>query len=188
VALTGKSLGDAAALFTQHLNSVLARTITQAPIVLIAFDDRPHAMLSFRRDGGPVGVQLKSDYGPLELWVGQVCGAEEDSNGKSRLYTSEYKYTITTADNHEPLLRWEYKKTRPTADAMWCRHHLQGRVDLTLSSSTIKLNEWHLPTGYVPLEEVIRFCIVDLGVKPWSSDWDGVLTESYQRFKGEFTR
>lgn len=187
MALIGKSLGDAAALFRNHLNAVLTRTITQAPLVLVAFDDRPHALLSFRRDGAPVGIGLQSGYGPLELWIGQTCGVTSDGNGSHRLYTAEYRYTITAAGRVDPLLRWEYKKVRPTRDAMWCRHHIQGQVDVIVGSTTIRLNDWHLPTGYVPLEEVIRFCICDLGVDPLSQDWDAILTESYQRFKSEFT-
>jgi hypothetical protein len=33
---------------------------------------------------------------------------------------------------------------------------------------TVTLNGWHLPTGYFPLEEVIRFCIADLRVEALS--------------------
>jgi hypothetical protein len=37
------------------------------------------------------------------------------------------------------------------------------------------------------LEEIVRFCIVDLNVKPLTAKWDEVLFASYQRFKAEFT-
>jgi hypothetical protein len=33
-------------------------------------------------------------------------------------------------------------------------------------------NDWHLPTGWVPIEEIIRFCIVDLGVPPLDTSVD----------------
>jgi hypothetical protein len=49
------------------------------------------------------------------------------------------------------------------------------------------MNNLHLPTGFVALEEVLRFCIVDLGVNPLSDEWNGVLEESYRLFKTEFT-
>jgi endoglycosylceramidase len=45
----------------------------------------------------------------------------------------------------------------------------------------------HLPTGFVALEDVLRFCIVDLGVNPLSDGWHDVLEESYRLFKTEFT-
>jgi hypothetical protein len=187
VAITGRSLGDAATRFATHLNSVLGRTLTQAPLTILIIEGKPHALLSFRRDGAPVGVLLRSSFGSMYLWIGQTCGAEENTNGSQRLYTARYRYTITIGENPEPLLRWEYEKTRPNAAALWCRHHLQGPIAFKLGETTVALNDWHLPTGYVPLEEVIRFCIVDLKVNPISADWDRVLIDSYQRFKTEFT-
>jgi hypothetical protein len=59
---------------------------------------------------------------------------------------------------------------------------------LLIHGHTVSLNDLHLPTGYVPFEEVLRFCIADLGVSPFAEDWDSVLQESYDLFKTEFTR
>ena len=50
----------------------------------------------------------------------------------------------------------------------------------------MRLNDLHLPTGFTTIEEVLRFCIVDLGVTPLSDEWDRVLTDSYEKFKGDF--
>jgi hypothetical protein len=61
-------------------------------------------------------------------------------------------------------------------------------VNLPLLGPAVSLNDLHLPTGYVAFEEVLRFCIVDLGVHPLSDGWDGVLRESYEQFKTEFTQ
>jgi hypothetical protein len=187
LAITGRSLADAARRFTDHLNNVLAHTLTQAPLILSVFENRSEAQISFRRDGAPVGVQLNSHFGPLLLWVGQTCGAFEDKDGSARLYTSRYRYTITMGTATDALLRWEYDKVRPVATARWCRHHLQGQIDLHVGGDIVALNDWHLPTGYVPLEEIIRFCIVDMGVTPATSGWDESLNDSYRRFKTEFT-
>ena len=187
MAITGRSLGEAAARFRDHLNSVLARTITQIPLSLLVFEGKAQAMLTFRQDGAPVGVPINSRFGPLRLWIGQVCGASTRDDGTTRLYTSRYRYTLSVGASHEPLLRWEYERARPTAASLWCRHHLQGAIELKVGDTTVRLNDWHLPTGYVPLEEVIRFCVVDLGVSPVSDDWDAVLVDSYQRFKTDFT-
>jgi hypothetical protein len=99
----------------------------------------------------------------LQLWLGQTCGVTQNDAGEYRLFTNEYTYTLTAEGNTEPLLRWEYKKTRPrNTNTMWCRHHLQGPVELNIAEQAVRLNDLHLPTGYVPLEEIIRFCIVDL--------------------------
>jgi len=51
----------------------------------------------------------------------------------------------------------------------------------------VSLNDLHLPTGWVTIEEVIRFCIVDLGVPTNPAhDWDAVLEASYQTFRTDF--
>jgi hypothetical protein len=49
----------------------------------------------------------------------------------------------------------------------------------------VRLNDLHLPTGFTTIEDVLRFCIVDLAVAPLSPEWDQVLNESYQTFKGD---
>jgi hypothetical protein len=82
-------------------------------------------------------------------------------------------------DTAEPLVRWEYVSGPPAAGELWCRYHLQGAIVLGISSAPeLTLNTWHLPTGPVAIEEVVRFCIVDLGVTPLSDDWDHRLRES----------
>ena len=45
------------------------------------------------------------------------------------------------------------------------------------------LQRFHLPTGYVPIEDIIRFCIVDLRAPPLSENWHELLEESYQKFR-----
>jgi hypothetical protein len=47
------------------------------------------------------------------------------------------------------------------------------------------LSDWHFPTGWVTMEEVLRFCIVALAVTPLSEDRDAVLRESYEHFRTE---
>lgn len=45
-----------------------------------------------------------------------------------------------------------------------------------------------LPTGYLPVEEVLRFLIVDLGHRaPCGDDWDKVLEESKKEFFEELS-
>jgi hypothetical protein len=46
-----------------------------------------------------------------------------------------------------------------------------------------RLNDFHLPTGYVAIEDILRFTIVDLEVAPLSGDWDAILKESSGDFR-----
>jgi len=38
----------------------------------------------------------------------------------------------------------------------------------------------------VTIEDILRFCIVDLGVEPLSANWHEILQESYELFREEF--
>lgn len=51
----------------------------------------------------------------------------------------------------------------------WPHLHVSG------SLAGIDLGKAHLPTGVVPLQDVLRFAIVDLGVEPLRDDWRAVL-------------
>ena len=92
----------------------------------------------------------------------------------------------TDPDTDEPVLRWEYEKFPQENVGLWCRHHLQGTVPIDFGQGPGSLNGYHLPTGYVTVEEVIRFLIVDLGVTPLTVDWNAVLDESYSAFKERY--
>ena len=87
----------------------------------------------------------------------------------------------------EPLMRWEY--VRFPEDALYCRHHFQGLIQLGMADhdgATAMLNDWHLPTVWVSIEEVVRFCIVDLDVKPISNDWSAILHKISSHFRTDF--
>lgn len=118
----------------------------------------------------------------MGLYIGQLCDSVETKDGR-QFTTAKYRYTLTPEGTDEPLLRWEYDRV---TEGAWCRHHLQGTVPVAFGrGASPVLNELHLPTGYVTIEEILRFCIVDLEVRPLSADWDAILTESYERFKAE---
>ena len=59
------------------------------------------------------------------------------------------------------------------------RHHVQLATNVSTSGGhSLDLNRLHVPTGWVTIEEVIRFLIKDLGVDPVSTDWPGILVRS----------
>ncbi len=183
--IQGWTLREAAQRFCDHVNYVLTRTVTETRLVV--FEVPPRIHVTFRQSGHPIEATLQTRFGLMRFSFFQVCESTKTPDGLHELQTISYRYALTPGGETEPLLRWEYVKT-PPADALWCRHHLQGLIELQIHEYTVPLNALHLPTGYVPFEEVLRFCIVDLGVPPLSEDWDAVLRDSYERFKTEFTR
>lgn len=189
--ITGKTHIEVARIFARHVNSVVARTVTQARVVAFVGGGRsrtaPEIQIAFRQGAAATRAMIQTRFGRMGLYVGQVCEAVPVEKGLLRLRTLQYKYTISCEQSHDPIFRWEYVR-QPEPGEQWCRHHLQGPVPLLFNDVGVSMNELHLPTGYVPFEEVLRFCIVDLKVKPLTDSWDEVLTESYEDFRGDFLR
>lgn len=146
-------------------------------------------MISFRQAGQVIEAPLKTDYGPLRLSLGQICASAPTDGVGHRLYTLKYAYYIYLAEAEKrPILRWEYTRKWPTGDSRWCRHHLQGPINLPMGEPPTSLDALHLPTGYVCVEDIIRFCICDLGAPSKSENWHDLLEESYRSFTTDFTR
>ena len=65
---------------------------------------------------------------------------------------------------------------------------MQLPATLDAGNGTLDLNKAHLPTGWVTIEEVIRFLIVDLDVQPpCGDDWPAKLRVSEDAFFQDFT-
>ncbi len=183
--ITGRTLPDAAQNFCDHVNFVLSRTVTHTHAVLVEVPER--FQITFRQAGQPITAPLNTYFGRMGLYFAQVCGSVVRQDGLHELRTINYKYALYPDVGEEPIIRWEYIK-EPPPEARWCRHHLQGPIDIRFNEGIASLNDIHLPTGYVTFEEVLRFCIADLGVPPIDDDWDNTLRDSYERFKIDFTR
>lgn len=193
MAITGKSQGAAVQNFCDTLNRLFNTTITQQRLTTVNVGS--HFVVSFRRPGAgrfgtPTAVPLQGTGGSYGLAVAQHCDSIV-SGSAHILRTLSYRYALylptSEPDKEEPVFRWEYEKFRQENVGLWCRHHLQGTVPIDLGQGIRLMNEYHLPTGYVTIEEVIRFLIVDLGVTPLAEDWDKVLEASYRAFKEEYT-
>jgi hypothetical protein len=187
VPIEAGTLEDAARMFCDHMNGVVNRTVTEARLVQVHVGGQPLVQVTFRQAGAPMEARLGTRFGPMWLYLGQVCGSRVMGDGRHQLYTARYKYTLRRDGSQEPLFRWEYVR-QPAPDAQWCRHHLQGEVPLPIrdGDSQLTLDDLHVPTGFTTVEEILRFCISDLGVEPLSREWDGILTDSYERFKTDF--
>lgn len=141
--------------------------------------------MSFGPDG--FAVLDSPRFGELKFTILHVCGTTV-RDGQACLCTVAYSYGVGPSDIDEPLFRWDYERERNDPDKRYCRHHLQGTMSVNLGEGVFDFNRQHLPTGYVPIEEVIRFCIVDLGVRPLHDDWSERLDASYEGFIRRFGR
>ncbi len=174
--IVAPSVWSAARRFCEHLNEVLATTVTQTRLVPVRSRARDIDIeITFRHEGHPIKASLVTRFGPLRLYLGQVCDGISRQDGTVQLRTIRYRYTLGAGDEDDPIFRWEYG---PQPPGLYSRHHLQGAVPLQIGRYPLSLNDLHLPTGYVAVEEILRFCISDLGVRPRSGEWNRILSES----------
>ncbi len=140
--------------------------------------------ISFRPGSKPGPAIIRTSFGDLELGIGQFCEGVRRDDGQYQLRTLSYRYAIGYPDADEPLFRWEYIR-QPQDGRFYARHHFQSPqpTGLERNGRTTLYQELHLPTGWVSIEEVIRFCLNDLGAQTQLSPeaWHQLLSESHQR-------
>jgi hypothetical protein len=146
------------------------------------------AVLEFTKgDGVSTSLPLKSDYGDIYLSLMQVLHAVPlQRPTRWRLETHRYAYRLV--DQPDPrtpaTIRWEYDREADTKGPP--RHHVQSDSKATLGDVMLDLNRAHTPTGWVTIEELLRFLIRDLGV-PANSDWPDIVSEGEDKFFEDFT-
>lgn len=136
----------------------------------------------------PHALTLRPMYAALQVPTGEQALAlrvtlhfrhaqAPGSLGPWRISTAGYWYTLSDAQEHE-LISYHW---HPNALGEVSYPHLHfGPLALV---GHPQLARSHAPTGRVPLEDVLRFAIGDLGVHPRRTDWDAVLTETLAMFE-----
>ena len=104
-----RTLREASHAYKDSLNSLLARTITRMPLIVVADPMSPNsAEISFRRGGVTSAATLSSRFGQIELSLQQRLGTIEGQQNRIRLQVTAYRYAITPAGADDPLFRWEF--------------------------------------------------------------------------------
>jgi hypothetical protein len=190
--IRGKTAKDCFDQFLSHLNALLQATLSKdAHLRIQALDEK--GTLGWSDDKF---LPLSTQYGRLYFWLAQSleCSYEPDesANRRYRLSTREYWYRLqkTNALDGASLIRWEYMSPRHVKyrDKRWCWRHIQIDASKNLDGGKMNFDRLHTPSGYVVIEDVIRFLINDLGVKPRSKNWHDLLMESDKKFKEDFNR
>jgi hypothetical protein len=185
-ALLGDSPEGVFKRFRNHLGGLLNQTITDAPLSLIFLEgERDRAALSFRRYDEATSAPLRPSG--LFLYVAQTVKADKDK-GNWRLRTLQYSYWIQHQTNRDSCpvsaFRFEYISPRLKSIDRRPRHHLHiPGVEAVCRGRCLDLEDLHIPTGWVTVEEVIRFAIRELHCKPRSSNWDRLLLDSEEQFR-----
>jgi hypothetical protein len=189
VPITGRTAAICASTFRDYVAWLIGQTICDDPVLLVGLGAR--YMVSFRSGGQPIAVPIETrEHGRLFFSASQVLEAfqPEGKRAEYQLRTLAYEYRLQATDdaNAGALIRWEYQKV-PEAGNEHPRHHMHTHSSMEIAGKVVDLTHWHVATNYTLLEDVLRFLIADLGVRPRRVDWSQVLSEGEERFYREFT-
>lgn len=179
--LKAKSPTEVYKQFREHLGRLLNQTLVHAPLSL-AFQGATGAVVGFRKGERPVCVPVGSKG--YHLYIGQTLAVVNDG-GKVRLRTLAYAYRITEGPSFDDtcIFRWEYESAE-TKSSLYPRHHLHIPTTIKcFGDKHLDALKLHIPSGWITVEEVIRFLIYELKVKPKSEKWDDLLRASEQKFR-----
>jgi hypothetical protein len=179
----GDRPGDVFRAFRDHISKILNKTITDAPLSLVDYKNRPSAQFSFR-DERDVATAAPLFNSRLFLAVSQQLEAEPLAPKRWRLRTLEYRYHLLESPdpNGRWIVRWEYVSRKRRHD-LHPRHHVHIAAQVHTSAASLDFDHIHLATGWVTVEEVIRFLIHDVGIEPKVHNWDELLISSEKLFR-----
>jgi hypothetical protein len=166
-ALQGHVNGMLNKVLTRYRLEFFVRTAAQDQATLAFFDRRRVA----------VAVSLPPSLWYLHLGLELKAVPEEKGYGLQML---KYAYRIqrTPSLQDEAEVRFEYVSRELDPSARWCRHHVQFHRDYQNVRDSFSPNELHIPTGWVTIENVIRFLITDMRVPPLIEQWEEELEKS----------
>lgn len=128
--------------------------------------------------GGAADVELRGQTRYLFSMVQQfrVIRAEGEL-GPYKVSTILYNYRLQAEDGPEVVaFHWH-----PTPDADWPHRHPHLHIGRGLGSGlATRATRYHFPTGRVCLEQVLRFAIKDLLVRPIKDNWEQILDQGQQ--------
>ena len=94
-----------------------------------------------------------------------------------RITTVKYFYIIWHHRPNERIIDWHYHKRQNNS----FEAHLHIRDDAQITNHY--LVDKHLPTGRVPIEDVIRFAIEETGITPRATNWKALLNQTETVFQ-----
>lgn len=134
--------------------------------------EKPHLLLL--NNGDPVPLAGESE---LSLYITQRFRIVEASGdrGPWKVATAAYVYSLRSKEGREVVAyHWHPDIGVPFP-------HMHIRSDIRVGPRD--LHKYHLPTGRVALEEVLRQAITELGVDAIRDDWREVLDDTQAAYE-----
>lgn len=168
--------------FGALLRYVLCETVTASHLQLVALPNEGDWTRSqwLATASGPASssVPLRLIDGTY-LLVQQRLGIRQ-KGGDWWLTTLDYRYCWQAdEDDSSAIVAWDYERERPAPPLA----HLHLNCSpANYPSGRTDFSKLHLPAGRLPLEDVLRFLVVEQGIGPRSDTWEATLAEAGEIF------
>ncbi len=165
----------------RHLNRVLNQTVSDSHLsVSPVTGDGEGDTFKLERLVERENVPLQLRGTTARLSVRQLVVVKD-----GRCRTKSYVYRLQADESLKSwLMRWEYRRKPRVAGYPYGLAHMHIRA--TSPDGTPidghPVDRHHIPAPQTPLEEIIRYLIVDRGVKSKTKDWGAILEESEKTF------
>jgi len=120
----------------------------------------------------PLGGRSRLEFSVLHAYA--IRGGPLNQ-GRNMIGSVGYFYQLRERDGPE-VIAFHWHPGRPNQPP-FPHVHVQSRVGSVEIS-----HRFHIPTGRVPIEAVVRFLITELDVQPRRDDWARVLDDGEQQF------
>jgi hypothetical protein len=131
--------------------------------------------LNFSVGGGFFRVTCE-DNSYLHIDINQEIEVAKTSG---TLTTKYYLYSVADSDGKD-LVGFHFHPDLTEDPVLYPHIHAYAKQDPRFMA--LDLQRKHIPSGRVALEDVIRWLISELKVKPRRDDWDEVLKKAKERF------
>ena len=189
MAIEGRTARECFDGFERELKTFIPKVLTTVPFKIFIRDCEGD--LKFPQGDDAISVPVETKLGTLYVYLRQQLSAEWiEEKDQYRLTTKRYWYRLCKNQDSQELIRWEYRKRDREINNSTCRNHVHihgGGAFSLESNQKLPVSRLHLPTGWVTMEEILRFLIVDLGFSPLcGEEWPQILGASEARFYRDF--
>lgn len=124
-------------------------------------------------------LQLRRGRDKLQLDAHQIIQIFDADN--FRISTVKYIYVLWDFRPNERVLDWHYHRRQNNS----FEAHLHIRDDAQRNNHSLVSR--HIPTGRVPLEDVVRFSIDEMNINPRDPNWKNTLIQTEAIFRANRT-
>jgi hypothetical protein len=194
MAITARTANECFERFRGHVGALVGEMLpTNCPMLCMRGKAQEKRTLSFSCPDTMDAVPLEtSAHGTIYLYMAQELQTFPEGR-QHRLSTVKYWYKLYTDDpsiKDDAFVRWEYETVAPGSTGH-PRHHMQfGKMvrPQSFGAGEFDFTRFHMPTGWVTMEEIFRFLVHEFGVQPPCGErWPSVLGESEEAFYKSFT-